>query len=111
MDCFVASLLAMTAEHDSAFSRCRSSRDAIDRILDAASPQQSPLGDEKRRVEPPVTLGSCIETHRQTHILVAPFRRLICFGGSYESVCLLHQPGIVHQNGLTVVGVERRTDI
>ena len=57
--------------------RSIASRNAAD--LDATGTKQPTFDDEQRRVQPPVTLGPCIEPHRQPYI--APFCRLISFGG------------------------------
>src|ERR1700726_2302634 len=53
------------------------SRNSIDRILDPASPKQAAFGNKQRRVQPSITLRPCIETYRQTHVLVTPCCRLI----------------------------------
>src|SRR3984893_5124488 len=53
------------------------SRNSVDRILVSASPKQAAFGNKQRRVQPSITLRPCIETYRQTHVLVTPFCRLI----------------------------------
>ena len=71
-------------------------------------PSNRPLAtNSDRRVEPPITLGPCIETHRQTHILIIPVRRLVCFGGLLESLRLLHEPSVMHEDGLVVICLKR----